>query len=38
LYPHQGISRFQEAQMLSYQSEHMKSIALEGNFDDCQKL
>lgn len=38
LYPHQGISRFQEAQMLQYQSEHMKSIALEGNFDDCQKF
>jgi threonine synthase len=38
LYPHQGISRIQEKQMLYFTSSSSRAYALEnGNFDDCQK-
>ncbi len=37
-YPNKGISPYQEAQMLQYQSKNKAIIALEGNFDDCQAL
>ncbi|MFA6627297.1 MAG: threonine synthase [Bacilli bacterium] len=37
-YPYQGISPYQEHQMLSYSSQNMHSIAIQGNFDVCQSL
>lgn len=36
LYPHQGVSKFQEKQMLSFTNEHAKAFSVNGNFDDCQ--
>ena len=38
LYPADGVSEFQEKQMLSYQSDTCHVIAVEGNFDDCQNI
>lgn len=38
LYPTEGISEFQKAQMHFYESENAKVIAINGNFDDCQNL
>lgn len=38
LYPTEGVSKFQEAQMHFYTNENAKAIAIKGNFDDCQNL
>ena len=38
LYPTDGVSAIQERQMLSLSNERLKVIAIEGNFDDAQKL
>ena len=38
LYPTEGVSKFQEAQMHYYTSENAFAIAIKGNFDDCQNL
>ncbi len=38
IYPHNGVSKTQEQQMLSLQTSHSKAFALKGNFDDCQRL
>jgi threonine synthase len=38
LYPSGGVSPFQERQMLSYQEKHAHVIAVEGDFDDCQRI
>ena len=38
LYPTNGVSDFQEAQMHYYTGKNAKAIAVEGNFDDCQNL
>ena len=38
LYPTDGVSAFQEAQMQYYTGKNSKAIAVEGNFDDCQNL
>lgn len=38
LYPTEGVSDFQEAQMHYYTNENAKVFAVEGNFDDCQNL
>ncbi|MDD3171176.1 MAG: threonine synthase [Bacilli bacterium] len=37
-YPTSGISEIQEKQMLSFSGNHSKVIALDGNFDDAQRL
>lgn len=37
LYPNQGVSDFQERQMLQYQSAQNKVIAIDGDFDDAQR-
>lgn len=36
LYPNNGVSHFQEQQMLSLTKNNAKVYAVEGNFDDCQ--
>ncbi len=38
LYPNNGVSPIQEAQMCSFRSDNAKVIAVEGNFDDCQNI
>lgn len=38
LYPSNGVSDFQEAQMQYYTGSNAVAIAVEGNFDDCQSL
>ena len=38
LYPTQGVSDFQEAQMHYYTNKNAMVFAVEGNFDDCQNL
>ncbi len=38
LYPTDGVSSFQERQMLQFQDSKNRVIAIEGNFDDAQKL
>lgn len=38
LYPTQGVSKIQEKQMLSFSSDKQKVIAINGNFDDAQRL
>lgn len=38
MYPYQGISPFQEKQMLDYKNEFKHVIAINGNFDDCQRI
>ena len=38
LYPNNGVSTFQEKQMLSFTNETSKAYAIEGNFDDCQNI
>lgn len=37
-YPNEGVSLIQERQMLSFASKDAKVIAIEGNFDDAQRL
>lgn len=37
-YPTKGVSKIQEKQMLMQANEHLKVIAIDGNFDDAQKL
>lgn len=38
LYPTNGVSEFQEAQMHYYTDKNSYAIAIDGNFDDCQSL
>ena len=38
LYPTEGVSDFQEAQMHYYTNKNAMVFAVEGNFDDCQNL
>lgn len=38
LYPTKGVSEFQELQMNAYQSEKHIVLAVDGNFDDCQRI
>ena len=38
LYPTNGVSNFQESQMLYYTGKNSFAISVEGNFDDCQNL
>jgi threonine synthase len=38
LYPNDGVSPFQEQQMNAYQSDKATILAVDGNFDDCQKI
>ncbi len=38
LYPNNGCSELQEAQMLSFIGENAKALAVNGNFDDCQRM
>ena len=38
LYPNDGVSRLQEAQMHSFSKDESIALALNGNFDDCQKI
>lgn len=38
LYPTKGVSEFQEIQMNSYQSDQHTILAVDGNFDDCQRI
>ncbi len=37
LYPNNGVSKFQEMQMLQYQNDKNRVIAIDGNFDDAQR-
>lgn len=37
LYPNEGVSTFQERQMLTVTSPNVRAFALQGNFDDCQR-
>lgn len=37
LYPDKGISEIQELQMLSFKKENSFPLAVNGNFDDCQR-
>lgn len=37
-YPYNGVSKTQEQQMLSFNGDNAKSIAIRGNFDDCQNF
>lgn len=36
-YPNNGVSTFQERQMLTTTSTNVRAFAMEGNFDDCQR-
>jgi len=38
LYPQNGVSAFQERQMLDLASERCQVLAVEGTFDDCQRI
>lgn len=38
LYPTEGVSNFQEAQMHYYTNKNAYAVAIKGNFDDCQNL
>lgn len=38
LYPKQGVSEFQERQMIGLRSETNTVIGIDGNFDDCQRI
>ena len=38
LYPNNGVSRLQEAQMHSFMHDGSYAIAINGNFDDCQRI
>lgn len=38
LYPKYGVSKFQELQMNKFSSENCFLFAVDGNFDDCQKI
>ena len=38
LYPNEGVSSFQEKQMLNFTNETSKAFAVNGNFDDCQRI
>ena len=38
LYPNGGVSKIQEQQMLSFESETSHAFAIDGNFDDCQSF
>ena len=36
-YPHNGVSSFQKRQMLCREHDNVRAIALQGDFDDCQR-
>ncbi|HHT24419.1 MAG TPA: threonine synthase [Clostridiaceae bacterium] len=36
-YPHNGVSSFQKRQMLCREYDNVRAIALQGDFDDCQR-
>jgi threonine synthase len=38
LYPHNRVSEVQRRQMTTIQGENVNSLAIEGNFDDCQNI
>lgn len=38
LYPNNKVSEIQEKQMLSFKNEHRHVYAVNGNFDDCQRI
>ena len=38
MFPTTGVSEVQKQQMLTFASENVKVVAVNGNFDDCQKL
>ncbi len=38
LYPNNGVSSFQEKQMLHFTNDTSKAFAIDGNFDDCQNI
>lgn len=38
LYPHQRVSRVQELQMTTVQDDNVLTLAVEGSFDDCQRI
>lgn len=38
LYPHGKVSRVQELQMTTVQDENVLTLAVEGSFDDCQRI
>lgn len=38
MYPTSGISSIQKLQMVTCESENVKVIGIDGNFDDCQRL
>lgn len=38
LYPNNGVSPFQETQMLSFTNDKAKAFAMDNNFDECQKI
>ena len=37
-YPYGGVSKVQEQQMLSFESNNAHAFAIDGNFDDCQNF
>ena len=38
LYPNNGCSEVQESQILSFSNNNAKALAIDGNFDDCQRI
>ena len=38
MYPAHGISQIQKQQMVTCESDNVKVIGVNGNFDDCQKM
>lgn len=38
LYPHNRVSEVQRRQMTTIQGDNVNSLAIEGNFDDCQQI
>jgi threonine synthase len=38
LYPHQKVSRVQELQMTTVNDSHVLNLAVQGTFDDCQRI
>lgn len=38
LYPNNGVSEFQQKQMLSFTNKNAKAFAMDNNFDECQNI